>query len=202
MATHWYIVTSPPADSTPALTDSATERREVIVRRLVRRSRDRGRSLRLTGGDVAIHGINHDRDFQGLRVLVCDDGGAIDRRTGWFTSRILRRLGGPGTGRCWCFLLGKVFLQPFGRETHGGSQIRRGREGRGGRQGGSGKIRRGCRPEWVLVYCPFILYQYLGCARMIRRSRRATEMRARTHRSNLEPLNFKRPSEPTQQACE
>ena len=82
------------------------------------------RSLGLTAGDVAIHGIDHDRSSQRL----CRGGAVRDRLVG----RLLGFLGGVGRGSPRSLVFSEVLLQPFGWETHGGYRISVRGEERGG----------------------------------------------------------------------
>jgi hypothetical protein len=94
------------------------------------------RLFRLTGGDVAVHGIYYDRNFGGLLGGDADvvGDGLAGRFTGWLLG-FLGRLGARSPG---CFLLNEVLLQPFGWETHCGYEISgEERERRGREKGGS-----------------------------------------------------------------
>jgi len=87
---------------------------------------DRGiakRSSRLTTCDVAIHGINYDRRFEGFGLTLGGDRGTVSRR-------LLGDFGGLWIGSLGLVFVGEVFLQPLGWETHGGYRINGG--GRGG----------------------------------------------------------------------
>ena len=89
----------------------------------------------LTGGDVAEHGIDYDRNFEGLcRMLPGGDADVVSDR---LVRRCIRGplgfFGGLGTRSLGCFLFNEVLLQPLGRETHGGYRISGG-GGRGGRE--------------------------------------------------------------------
>lgn len=72
---------------------------------------------------MAIHGVNYDRDFEGLGALPCGDSGAIGSWlvgsfTGGFTGGSLCGLGSLGTGSPGP-ILAKILLQPLGWEAHG-----------------------------------------------------------------------------------
>jgi len=71
------------------------------------------RSFVLTTGDVAIQGINYDRGFEGFWGNLGGYRGAVGRG-------LLGSLGRLGAGCLWLVLVGEVFLQPLGWETHGG----------------------------------------------------------------------------------
>ena len=145
MVTHWYIVAFPPADSRPALTDSATYGKITGDRKQVCHVEPRDPS-RLTTSDMAVHGVDYDCGFQGLWALADGDLGVVaGRRFGGrfgsgfgsgfcsgfsrgFTGGFLSLRRGLGT-RCLVFVLfRKVVLQPFGRETHRGLVEGRGEE--------------------------------------------------------------------------
>lgn len=65
MVTHWYIVASPPADSKPALTDSATDGKKTSDRKQVDNVNRRDSST-LTTSDMAVHGVDYDCSFERL----------------------------------------------------------------------------------------------------------------------------------------
>lgn len=80
--------------------------------------------LILTAGDMAIHGIDYDRGFEGLGPSVGGNGGSIGSRL------VCRYAGGslrfPGrfrTGSPWSFLFSEVIFQPFGWKTHDGIEL-------------------------------------------------------------------------------
>lgn len=88
------------------------------------------RLFRLTGSDVAEHGIDYDRGFEGLCSMI--PGGDADIVGDRLIGGLLDFFSRLGTRSPGCFLFDEVFLQPFGWETHGGYRIRGGEGERSG----------------------------------------------------------------------
>ena len=113
----------------------------------------------LTALDVAIHSINHDRGFEGLGGS--RRGAVGSRLAGRFIGRLLRGFGGLGAGSLGPVVVGKVFLQPLGREAHGRYRISGG--GRGGARGRGVGLRKLGRVVsmrgWASIRFLFVLYR-------------------------------------------
>ena len=143
MVTDWYIVAFPPADSRPALTDSATYGKKTDDRKHICHVDPRD-SSRLTTSDMAVHGVDYDCSFPRLRALADGDLGVVAGGFGsgfgsgfcggfnrGLASSLLGRRRGLRNGCLGFVLFRKVVLQPLGRETHRGLV-----EGRGEEKGG------------------------------------------------------------------